>query len=643
MQEQSLPLQTRITAARRKTAPTWATKQRQLFDLLNDSARTFINRYTRPDGTLIWRADWPGMDGSDDPYEGFMNLALLYSLGGDDFLHEASRRIWEGITWQWTEYGQIHREFDAYYDWMHHGEGYLYFYFLGLAGPATLKDRQRAVRFAHMYTGDDEEAQNFDREKQLIRSPLTGSRGPRFQVSREDWSTHRGILDHYLAPYEDVPGVDFESRKCEWSNDTVYEHLIAMMNERMNRGDVPLNLNATGLIANAYMHTADDKFGKWVLDYLAAWNERAERNGGLIPDNVGLSGEIGEYNDGKWWGGYYGYRWPHGFMTIIEPITNASMNAVLLSGDMSQLGLARRQLDLNWALRKEIDGEIKVPHKHFDAGWTDYRGASVKYPVYLWTVSMADEDMERIDRIPKLYDWNEVIVPNVSGKDGKLGRETKHYIVNTEPWFQYIRGELPDYPDRILDANFQLIIRQLERMDSPAGDPHSWNDAYNDDDFSSIHIWQELCPVYMESLVQLTFGAPMHISHGGFQHGRFRYFDAERRRAGLPQDVAALVEKLSDRSATLQLVNTSPFEARTVVVQGGTFGEHRIESALVADEETGASETVEVGSKWLQIELPPGTALTLELAMSRYVNKPTYDDPWHQPSAEPLLQGRTQY
>jgi hypothetical protein len=24
---------------------------------------------------------WPGMDGSDDPYEGFMNLALLYSWG----------------------------------------------------------------------------------------------------------------------------------------------------------------------------------------------------------------------------------------------------------------------------------------------------------------------------------------------------------------------------------------------------------------------------------------------------------------------------------------------------------------------------------------------------------------------------------
>ena len=36
---------------------------------------------------------------------------------------------------------------------------------------------------------------------------------------------------------------------------------------------------------------------------------------------------------GKWWGGYYGWRWPHGFMSIIQPLTIAAMNAVLLTGD----------------------------------------------------------------------------------------------------------------------------------------------------------------------------------------------------------------------------------------------------------------------------------------------------------------------
>jgi hypothetical protein len=57
------------------------------------------------------------------------------------------------------------------------------------------------------------------------------------------------------------------------------------------------------------------------LEYIKAWMDRRDKNGGIVPDNIGLSGAIGEFNDGKWWGGYYGWRWPHGFMTIMEPIT----------------------------------------------------------------------------------------------------------------------------------------------------------------------------------------------------------------------------------------------------------------------------------------------------------------------------------
>ena len=91
--------------------PQWAIQERQLIATLNDAARAFVARYVRPDGTLIWRDFWPGMDGSDDPYEGFMQLALLYVLGGDDDLLSEARRIWDGITWQWTEYGQVDREF----------------------------------------------------------------------------------------------------------------------------------------------------------------------------------------------------------------------------------------------------------------------------------------------------------------------------------------------------------------------------------------------------------------------------------------------------------------------------------------------------------------------------------------------------
>ncbi|WNR42689.1 hypothetical protein [Paenibacillus roseipurpureus] len=632
----------RISAARQVVPPQWALTERLLIDQLNKAAFEFVERYTRPDGTLIWREDWPGMDGSDDPYEGFMNLALLYMLGGSSELHGLARKIWEGITWQWTEYGQIHREFDAYYDWMHHGEGYLFTYFLGLAGPVTLKDRQRAVRFAGMYTGEDKEALNYDAEHKLIRSAISGSMGPRFEVTEEDWSTHRGILDDYLAPYEDIPGVDFASGKCAWSNDEVYANIIRMMNERMTRGDVPLNLNATGLVTNAFLHTNDEKYRAWVLDYLAAWEERTRQNGGIIPDNVGLSGEIGEYNDGKWWGGYYGWRWPHGFMTIIEPLTNACMNAALITGDMKKLDLARQQLDENWALREEQDGELRVPYKRFDAGWTDYRKAAPQYPVYLWTMSMADEDMERIDRIPKDHDWNQVIIPKLSGTDKKTKRNTKHYIGNTQPWFQYIRGLNPDYPQTILDANVELVAQQLTKMRSEAGDPYNWANQFSDDDFSSIHIWQEMCPIYMESLVQLTLGGPMHISHGGLQHARVRYYDADAKRPGLPESVAALVKDLTAQSVTLELVNTSQFDNRSVIIQAGTFGEHQFKEVYFVEAVNSSNEKSVVNHKWLQVDLPAGTGASLLLTMNRYANAPSYDMPWADREKDVLLEGRKQ-
>ncbi|CAN2190136.1 hypothetical protein MCEGKSE7_00515 [Candidatus Nanopelagicaceae bacterium] len=640
----------RAQVSSKAAAPEWAKLERQIITTLNEVAPEFVARYTRSDGSIIWRDEWPSMDGSDDPYEAFMYLALFYTIGGSEEVYELARKMWDSITLQWTEYGQIHREFDGYYDWMHHGEGYLFHYFFGLTKPESLIDRQRAARFAGMYIGKDKEAHNYDRAKKAMLSPLTGSRGPRQVVTHEDWETHRTVLDDYLAPYEDIVKTDFSTMRCHWSDPEVYDDLIKKMNERMNRGDVPLNLNSTSLLTHAYMYSGDADLKQIMLEYLEAWMDRKDANGGIMPDNIGTSGKIGEFNDGKWWGGYYGWRWPHGFMTIMEPITNAAMNAVLLTGDYKYLDLPRSQFDLIWSLRKEVDGQIKVPHRHFDAGWADYRLPSARHMIYLWTSSMAQEDLDRILALPHDNNWDAIYIPGVSGGEKGTGRDTKHYIANTLPWFQFVQGHLPNYPVEILQANLELIKIQLRKMRSNTGNPRNWDsyDPATADEVVgldlrvpgyNIHAWQEFNPVYFEGLGQMVFGGPMHISHGGLQHGKVRFFDGKLKRPGLPTDVAVIVDGMDATTLSMQVANIGA-DAQELFIQAGTFAEHRFESVVITGAD-GATSEMAIGDKWFALDLVGGAVASLKFVISRYVNDPSYETPWSARSDwDPIIKGR---
>lgn len=625
-----LPL---IEAADIAPIPEWALLQRQIFAVLDKAAIEFADRYTRDDGTLIWRDRWPGMDGSDDPYEGFMNMPLFYALGGSEEVYKRSRTIWDGITWQWTEYGQIHREYDAYYDWMHHGESNLFFYFFGLADPSVPKDRQRARRFAGFYNGEDTEALNWDAERKLIRSPITGSRGPRHHQTAEDWSTHREILDNYLPPFEDLPGIDRYGMKTPWSDDAVYAEILRRINERQSRGDVPLNLGATSLMTHAYAYTGEEKYRAWVLDYLAAWEDRTQKNNGILPDNVGLSGEVGQYNDGKWWGGYYGWRWPHGSFSLLEPTAIAGMNAALLTGEMKHLELLRSQLDMLWNLRKTEAGQELVPNRHYDEGWRDFRHPHPMFGVYLWNMSMAEEDAQRAER-----GWASDIFDEVNPAYSSYGQNTAGghmgFNGNTAQWFRFMRGRDPGYPVSLLQANLKTISEQIANYRRDENDPETM-DHYRES--MTIHMWQQLTPMIIEGLTQLTLGGPMHVYHGGLQLARFRYFDAIARRPGLPPGVAALVDGLSGDSATLTLVNTDASVGAEVVIQGGVFGEHDFTSVTLGD---GAA--MPVSGRWLTVRLAPGATARLKVGMQRFVRPPSYDTPWVRAADGPApIKGRT--
>jgi hypothetical protein len=82
-------------------APAWAVLERQLIAQMEEAVFPYLEKYTHPDGRLVFE---PGMrgspdlerdpagritssrDGLDDFYESFYNWPLLYLLGGGDHL-----------------------------------------------------------------------------------------------------------------------------------------------------------------------------------------------------------------------------------------------------------------------------------------------------------------------------------------------------------------------------------------------------------------------------------------------------------------------------------------------------------------------------------------------------------------------------
>ncbi len=583
--------------------PEWALLERHLLERLYPAAVEFVRKYTLPDGTLIWRDEWPGMDGSDDGYESFYSFPLYYVLGGPEEIHRLSHKLWDAVTRQFTRYGQVHNEFDGYYDWMHHGESYTYFYFFGLADPTDRAFRERAVRFAGLYLGEDPNAPNYDPKRKLIRSPITGSRGPRFVNTAEDWVTHRPILAHYPLPYDDIPNV---TESSAWNDEEKFPHILKAMNDRMMRGDVPLNLTATSLILNAYMLTGDEKYKTWITDYVSAWIERTQRNKGILPDNVGLSGKVGEYMDGKWWGGYYGWRWPHGLFNQIESTVIGASNAYLVSGDPNYLALPRSVLKLVQGEAKKDGDRLLVPHRHGDDGWYDYRPLHPKYPTHLWWVSRDKADWRRVVELSDASAWGKFQYVKAKGDSN-----------NMAPWLGFLEGKNPDYPSQMLRATYGETLRRLAMIRSDRSTP----------DEQDVHHWQQRNPVVLEALVQLMLGGPNHVYHGGLLHCSVRYFDPAGRRPGVPPDVAVLVDRITPGGIRVELVNLSPTEPRDVILQAGAFGEHTFTTVRQVIHYPHQFHTI--GGKWFQVRLGPAAVGRLEIGIKRFDNPPTYAFPWH--------------
>ena len=619
-----------------QTPPTWALLERQLIDKMNAAGPEVLQKYTRPDGTLLWptNPDFQSIDGLDDAYESFHNWPLFYMLGGDtQFLVDADTEF-DVITNDMARYGSGHgypmvvKEYQPGYDWFHQSEGNYLFYMLCMADPSNAKHVERAKRFAGFFMNEDPDALNYDPQHKIIKCAMNGSKGAAFWAfaGHPFWP-----WDGYNMPFYDIPGCT--SHEAVRESEALRTRMGQLIRERQGVGDTIVNLAATTLAANAYLLTGADKYKAWVQEYVEAWIERTSENGGIVPDNVGLSGEIGEHIDGKWYGSYYGWSWPHGWHSVGQAVSIAGQNAALLWRDLGYLDFPRSQIDVLIQRGIEQNDQLYVPQKYGDPGKVNYvPGPWLQYPItnadgtalqvdgwfefmpmhasdvaHLWALSMDQADQERAEKIAK---------KTGSQFDINAWHHTKDSGGHDGAWLAYMRGEYPEYPEAILNHNLSQVEARLNFIANDDEDPASYGDAY----------FQRRNPITCEGLVQLTCGGPLPHYNGGLFVTRLRHFDAQQQRPGLPPDVGALVTKITTDTTELQLVNLNKTASREVIVQAGAMGEHNFTSARVNIGQ--AVQTVPVNGMYLRVQLPPNTEIDLGLRMERFVNAPSYRQPW---------------
>lgn len=565
--------------------PPWAVLERELLRANTAACRLFFAKYFDERGFLLCVERWGGNDGPDDAMESCMGWPLLHALGADDSVLEMTHRAWEGHLRQYTlakttevpfaRDGMYYKEFPVMFDWLHNGEGLGVFNLLGLSAPQHLATQQRIRRYAGFYLNEDPDAPNYDPEYKIIRSLFTGSRGPLLRPAT--------ALDWAGDPIE--VGHRFNARHGE----RTYEEMLAHFQDYTDIvGDHPSNLAATTLALNAFMLDHEPKYRQWLLEYVDAWMERTRANAGIIPSKIGLDGRIGG-TAGKWYAGVYGW----GF-SVIVPQTGAVAhrstvhlgllgfgNAFLLTGDTKYLGVWREMLERIKAEGRTVNGVMVYPHNYGDDGWYNFQPHPFAHGALdLWYWSMKPEDRGRL---------------------------------SDNGWLAYLEGRNPRYPEEALQADFARVRQQVTAMQADTTTP----DTRLSDDPMVYN------PCSVGSLLPLMLGGIPPAYWGGVLHCRVRYFDPERRRAGLPEDVGALVENLSDDGMVLTLVNINQVEPRAVILQAGGYGEHRFTHV------TSNGREMPVESPHLTVRLEPGAGERLVIGMQRYVNPPTLAFPWN--------------
>ncbi len=566
-------------------APRWARLERELLAANVPACREFFQKYYDDRGYLQAFLRWGANDGPDDAFENFNRWPELHALGAADEIRDLYLKAWEGMTRQYSEAktrdvpagrdGMYVKEFSAQSDWMHHGEGLQLFNRLALSSPDLPAYQTRVRRFAGFYMGEDPEAANYDPAHKLIRSMINGSKGPLLRKATAlDWVGDPFDTKGFVALHGESTYAQFLEHYQEYT-DVVGDHF--------------LNLVATTLPTNAFMATGEAKYRRWIVEYMNAWLERMQQNDGIIPSFVDLDGGIGGA-DRRWWGNAYGW----GFSPV-NPVTGRRedrnripralvgfSNALLVTGDRKYVDAWREMIAAVNRHARVVEGRNEYPTMHGNDGWYGWQKDPWNVGALdVWYWSMRDDDRARI---------------------------------GTNVWVQFLEGKNASYAENALERDLESIPRAVKSI---RADQTTAATRLADNMLDSN-------PAATDALVRLMLGALVPGREGGLLNARLRYFDPARQRAGVPEDVAALVSELTDRGTVVTLVNLSTREPRDVVVQAGGYAEHQFTSVSW----NGRSQAL--NARDLTVRLAPGTGATLSFAMQRYANAPTVRFPWHR-------------
>ena len=581
-------------------APEWALLQRELLRASSMAIEHYAERYFDARGYLLSDLRWGMNDGPDDAIENINRWPEMYALGGGPPIMELTKKIYDGHVRQYTEArtrhvpfatdGMYFKEFPVHADWMHNSEGIQVFNNMGLMDSTDPLYENRVRRFAGFYMNEDPGAPNYDPVHKVIRSMWNGSRGPLMRpVTSVDWvGDPSEIRNRYGAGH---------------GEESYEEMLFHYKDYYTTTGDHPLNLLTTNLALNAYILTGEDKYRTWLLDYVDTWLGYMHANNGVIPSNVGLDGTIGGGAEGKWYGGAYGWSFtvesqnPPGARLEDRPRTRWAfpgfMNAYMLTRDDRYLDAWRIQDDIIVAAGEMRDGVLHTPRMYGNPNWAreGYTDTDDWY-------SFRPREQEHL---LELY-W-------LSWKPKDRAR------ITSNAWLEYLEGRNPGYPVEALRRSLGDVHARVRLAVADSTTP----DTRLVDDPMPINPIQADT---LTSLNQLMVGGIYMYARSIVAYTRLRYFDADQRRSGIPDDVAALVEGMSDDTVTVSLINVNPLQPRTVVVQGGAFGEHQIIAVHHED------RRIPVEHSSFQVHLAPGTGTTLTLEQRRYANKPSYAFPW---------------